>query len=69
MPSTLQHDLLGLFAVAKNFPAIGPFLTLSQGVPERHVRRVIRITTVSSLLIRVGPMSWARRCCSSSGSA
>ncbi len=31
--STFQHDLLGLFAVANNFPAIGPFLTLSQGCP------------------------------------
>jgi multiple antibiotic resistance protein len=50
-PSTFQHYLLGLFAVANNFPAFGPFLTLSQGVPERHVRRVIRITTLSSLLI------------------
>ena len=51
VPSTFQHYLLGLFAVANNFPAIGPFLTLSQGLPSSNVRRVIRITTFSSLLI------------------
>jgi multiple antibiotic resistance protein len=51
VPSTFQHYLLGLFAVANNFPAIGPFLTLSQGLPSSQVRRVIRITTLSSLLI------------------
>lgn len=54
LPSTFQHYLLGLFAVANNFPAIGPFLTLSQGVPAGQVRRVIRITTFSSLLIMLG---------------
>ena len=51
VPSTFQHYLLGLFAVANNFHAIGPFLTLSQGLPSSNVRRVIRITTFSSLLI------------------
>lgn len=54
VPSTFQHYLLGLFAVANNFPAIGPFLTLSQGLPASHVKRVIRITTLSSLLIMLG---------------
>ena len=54
VPSTFQHYLLGLFAVANNFPAMGPFLTLSQGVPAGQVRRVIRITTLSSLLIMLG---------------
>ncbi|WP_216914231.1 MULTISPECIES: MarC family protein [unclassified Synechococcus] len=54
VPSTFQHYLLGLFAVANNFPAIGPFLTLSQGLPASHVKRVIRITTFSSLLIMLG---------------
>ncbi|MCP9832733.1 MULTISPECIES: MarC family protein [unclassified Cyanobium] len=54
LPSSFQHYLLGLFAVANNFPAIGPFLTLSQGVPAVQVRRVIRITTFSSLLIMLG---------------
>ncbi len=57
VPSTFQHYLLGLFAVANNFPAIGPFLTLSQGLPSSHVKRVIRITTLSSLLIMLGAFS------------
>lgn len=51
LPNTFQHYLLGLFAVANNFPAIGPFLSLSQGVPKRQVRCVIAVATCSSLLI------------------
>lgn len=35
LPNTFEHYLLGLFAVANNFPAIGPFLSLSQGVTAR----------------------------------
>ena len=54
IPNTFQHYLLGLFAVANNFPAMGPFLSLSQGVPKREVRRVIRVSTFSSLLIMLG---------------
>ena len=37
LPSTFQHYLLGLFAVANNCPAIEPFLTLSEGLPNRQV--------------------------------
>ena len=48
---TFQHYLLGLFAVANNIPAIGPFLALSAGMPQRQVRRVIGVSTSSSLLI------------------
>lgn len=54
LPNTFQHYLLGLFAVANNFPAMGPFLTLSQGVSKPQVRRVIRVATFSSLLIMLG---------------
>lgn len=54
LPNTFQHYLLGLFAVANNFPAIGPFLSLSQGLPKRQVRRVIALASVSSLLIMLG---------------
>jgi multiple antibiotic resistance protein len=54
LPTTFQHYLLGLFAVANNVPAMGPFLTISQGVPKREVRRVIRVATFSSLLIMLG---------------
>jgi multiple antibiotic resistance protein len=54
LPSTFQHYLLGLFAVANNFPAIEPFLTLSEGLPNRQVCRVITLTSFSSLLIMLG---------------
>lgn len=54
LPTSFQHYLLGLFAVANNFPAMGPFLSLSEGVPKREVRRVIRVSTFSSLLIMLG---------------
>ena len=54
LPSTFQHYLLGLFAVANNFPAIGPFLTLSEGLPNSQVRRVITLASFSSLLIMLG---------------
>lgn len=54
LPNTFQHYLLGLFAVANNFPAIGPFLSLSQELQRRQVRRVIMVSSVSSLLIMLG---------------
>ena len=57
VPSTFQHYLLGLFAVANNFPASGPFLTLSQGLPSSRVRRVIGIRTFSSLLLGFSGLS------------
>lgn len=54
LPNTFQHYLLGLFAVANNFPAMGPFLTLSAGLPKRQIRHVIKVATFSSLLIMLG---------------
>ena len=54
LPNTFQHYLLGLSAVANNFPAIGPFLSLSQGVTTRQVRRVIGVATLSSLMTMLG---------------
>lgn len=54
LPNTFQHYLLGLFAVANNFPAMGPFLTLTKGLPGSRVTRVIRVATLSSLLIMLG---------------
>lgn len=54
LPSTFQHDLLGLFAVANNFPAMGPFLALSHGLSRVHVLRIVKIATLSSLLIMLG---------------
>ena len=52
--TSFQHYLLGLFAVANNFPALGPFLNLTKGLPNRHVKRVITLASLSSLLIMLG---------------
>ena len=54
IPNTFQHYLLGLFAVANNFPAMGPFLALTQGLSGAKLIRVIRLSTFSSLLIMLG---------------
>lgn len=54
IPNTFQHYLLGLFAVANNFPAMGPFLSLTQGLSGAKLTRVIRVSTFSSLLIMLG---------------
>jgi len=51
MPNTFQHYLLGLFAVANNIPALGPFLDLTGAVPRSQSRHVIRVATATSLLI------------------
>ncbi|WP_295476147.1 MarC family protein, partial [Synechococcus sp. UW140] len=52
--TSFQHYLLGLFAVANNFPALGPFLNLTKGLPNRQVNRVITLASLSSLLIMLG---------------
>jgi len=54
LPSTFQHYLLGLFAVANNVPALGPFLDLSQQVAPSQARHVMRVATVCSLLVMLG---------------
>lgn len=54
LPTTFQHYLLGLFAVANNVPALGPYLTLSESVSRSQVRHVMRVATLSSLLIMLG---------------
>lgn len=51
MPQTFQHYLLGLFAVANNIPALGPFLNLQEGLPRSQERHVIRVATITSFLI------------------
>lgn len=54
--NTLQHYLLGLFAVANNIPAMGPFLTLTNGLPKPVTRKLVGISTLSSFLIMVMAM-------------
>ena len=54
LPSSFQHYLLGLFAVANNVPALGPFLNLSEQVSRSQARHVMRVATITSLLIMLG---------------
>lgn len=53
MPNSFQHYMLGLFAVANNIPALGPFLDLSMALPRSESRHVIKVATLTSLLIMV----------------
>ena len=53
MPQTFQHYLLGLFAVANNIPALGPFLNLQEGLPRTQARHEIRVATITSFLIMI----------------
>lgn len=47
---TFQHLLLGIFAVANNFPALGLFLIICKGLgPIKH-ERLTRIATFSALI-------------------
>jgi len=45
------HYFFGLVAVANNIPAIGPFLTLSRGLPKAEIRKLTLIATASSAVI------------------
>jgi multiple antibiotic resistance protein len=53
IPSSFQHYLLGLFAVANNIPALGPFLGLTTGLQRGQARHVIRVSTLTSVVIMV----------------
>ena len=54
LPHTFQHYLLGLFAVANNVPALGPFLRITEQASRTQARHVMRVASVSSLLIMLG---------------
>lgn len=47
---TFQHLLLGIFAVANNFPALGIFLSTCNGLGKIKQERLTRIATLSSLI-------------------
>lgn len=50
MHLTFRHLLLGLFAVANNFPAIGPFLALCNGLKKEEEIRLAFIATLSAFI-------------------
>jgi multiple antibiotic resistance protein len=47
---TFQHLLLGIFAVANNFPALGLFLIICKGLSPMKHERLTRIATLSALI-------------------
>lgn len=47
---TFRHFLLGIFAVANNLPAIGPFLALCSGLHKEEIDRLAIIATIASLI-------------------
>lgn len=50
MHMTFRHFLLGIFAVANNFPAIGSFLALCSGLHKDETDRLAFIATIASLI-------------------
>jgi multiple antibiotic resistance protein len=53
---TFQHYLLGLFAVANNFPALGLFLAICQDLTDREQRKLSIIATFSSFVLMTGAL-------------
>lgn len=48
---SLQHFLIGIFAVANNFPAIGPFLQICQGLSRKDQLRLCKTATLTSFIV------------------
>ncbi len=48
---TLQHFLVGIFAVANNFPALGLFLQICQGLDYKDRMRLCRTSTFTALIV------------------
>lgn len=51
MENSFQHYLLGLFAVANNFPALAPFLTLTLGLTRLERIKLVTLGSLSAFLI------------------
>ena len=51
MENSFQHYLLGLFAVANNFPALAPFLALTISLNKLQKVRLIALGSLSAFLI------------------
>ncbi len=53
---TFQHFLIGIFAVANNFPAVGPFLQICQGLPARRQLRLAKIATLTAFIVMMSAL-------------
>ncbi len=50
---TFQHYMLGLFAVANNFSALGLFLSVCGGVPKDEQRKLVNIATLTAFITMI----------------
>ena len=49
--TTFQHFLIGIFAVANNFPALGMFLKICRGLSHKDQERLARNATLTALIV------------------
>ncbi len=56
MESSIQHYLLGLFAVANNFPALAPFLALSVGLTRLQSLKLVVLGTLGAFIVMTTSM-------------
>ena len=57
---SLQHFLIGIFAVANNFPAIGPFLQICQGLSRKDQLRLCKTATLTSFIVMLVALAFGR---------
>lgn len=50
---TFQHFMIGLFAVANNFPALGPFLQICNGLNRQEQLKLCYIASLTSFIVMV----------------
>lgn len=56
MEPSIQHYLLGLFAVANNFPALAPFLALSIGLTRLQSLKLVILGTLGAFVVMITSM-------------
>lgn len=50
---TFQHFMIGLFAVANNFPALGPFLQICNGLNRQEQLKLCYIASLTSFIVMI----------------
>lgn len=51
--NSYQHYLLGLIAVANNISALAPFIALTAGLDKPTIRKLVTVSSFSSLMIMI----------------
>lgn len=50
---SFPHFFIGIFAVANNFPALGPFLQICQGLSREDQLRLCKTATLTSFIVMI----------------